>query len=178
MGTPPLPIPTDNQGAIAAKQLNLETYLGQSVKDFCGKYGDVGDSENHCAHFVSHVLQLRIPGAALCSNVAGSGYSYEERRKGFCIRVDQVFNSCKNRAYWNDKALPSQVCFMVATIESNVGSKDPLTIGAMSKKHIGFYRAGWVYNYGNKNDKVRKASVADFKLHYGGKTILLKADLP
>ena len=178
MGTAPLPIPTNNQGVIAAKQLNLETYLEQSVKDFCGKYGDVDDSENHCAHFVSHVLQLRIPGAALCSNVAGSGYSYEERRQGFCIRVNQVFNSCKNRAYWNDKSLPSQVCFIVATIEANVESKDPLTIGTMKQKHIGFYSGGWVYNYGNKNDKVRKTSLANFKLHYGEKTILLKADLP
>ena len=28
------------------------------------------------------------------------------------------------------------------------------------------------------NDMVRKASLADFKHHYGAKTILLKADLP
>jgi hypothetical protein len=174
----PQPIPTDNQSAVAAKSVNLDTYLGQSLVDFCGKYGSVGDNQNHCAHFVSHVLQLRIPGAALCSNVGGSSYTYAERRNGFCIRVNQIFNSCSNRARWDDKSVPSGVCFVVATLEANIESEDPLTIGEMKKKHIGFYTAGHVYNYGNTNDKVRKTPLADFKRHYGAKTILLKADLP
>jgi hypothetical protein len=174
----PVPIPTQNQSVIAAKQFNLEGYLGKSVVDFCGKYGSAGDDQNHCAHFVSHVLDLRIPGAALCSNVADSQYAYEDRRKGFCIRVNQVFNSCKSRAYWDDKNLPSQVCFIVATVEANIESENPLTIGSMSRKHIGFYSGGWVYNYGNAKDKVRKTSLADFKSHYGKKTVLLKSDLP
>lgn len=174
----PAPIPAQNQSVNAARTINLDTYLDKSVTDFCGKYGSVGDSENHCAHFVSHVLQLRIPGAALCSNVGGSSYSYEDRRKGYCIRVNQVFNSCSNRARWDDAALPADVCFVVATLEANVESEDPLTIGSMSKKHIGFYSGGWVYNYGNGADKVRRTSLADFKRHYGARTILLKADLP
>lgn len=174
----PLAIPNESQGAVLAKQLNLEAYLGQSVKDFCGRYGDIDDSENHCAHFVSHVLQLRIPGAALCSNVGGSDYPYHERRNGFCIRVNQVFNSCKNRAIWTDDSAPQSVCFVVATIAGNIISQNPLTIGSMRKKHIGFYVAGWVYNYGNTNDKVRKSAINDFKRHYGAQTILLRADLP
>jgi hypothetical protein len=57
----PQPIPTDNQSQLAAKSINLDGYPGQAGVDFCGKYG----SENHGAHFVSHVLQLRSPGAAL-----------------------------------------------------------------------------------------------------------------
>ena len=178
MANSPAPIPSENLSVLAAKTINLDTYLGKSVESFCGKYGKVGDSQNHCAHFVSHVLKLRIPGAALCSNVGDSSYSYAERRMGFCVRVNQVFNSCKNRARWDDKKLPTEVCFIVATLESNVETKDPLTIGSMSRKHIGFYSGGWVYNYGNTADKVRKTSLADFKRHYGANTILLKADLP
>ena len=174
----PQPIPTDNQSQVAAKSINLDGYLGKTVVDFCGKYGSKGDSENHCAHFVSHVLQLRIPGAALCSNVGGSSYTYEERRTGFCVRVNQVFNSCANRARWDDKNLPSDVCFVVATLEANIESSNPLTIGSMSKKHIGFYSGGHVYNYSNTADAVRKTPLADFKRHYGANTILLKADLP
>lgn len=174
----PQPIPTDNLSIIAAKSINLDGYLGQSVVDFCGKYGSVADSQNHCAHFVSHVLQLRIPGAALCSNVGGSSYSYEDRRKGFCVRVNQIFNSCSNRARWDDRHLPAGVCFVVATVESNIESENPLRIGEMRKKHIGFYSGGQVYNYGNTNDAVRKTPLADFKRHYGAKTVLLKSDLP
>jgi hypothetical protein len=178
MAESPQPIPSTNQGTVAADALNLEPYLGKSVVDFCGKYGSVGDSENHCAHFVSHVLQLRIPGAALCSNVGGSSYTYAERRAGFCVRVNQVFNSCSNRARWDDNNLPTDVCFIVATLEENIQSENPLTIGAMSRKHIGFYSGGHVYNYGNTQDKVRKTPLADFKRHYGANTILLKCDLP
>jgi hypothetical protein len=178
MSTGPQPIPATNLSAIAAQSTNLDVYLGQSVTDFCGKYGRVGDSENHCAHFVSHVLGLRIPGAALCSNVGGSLYAYEERRNGFCLRVNQVFNSCTNRARWDDGDLPASVCFVVATLEANIESENPLTIGTMSRKHIGFYVGGQVYNYGNTHDKVRKTPLADFKRHYGGNTILLKCDLP
>ncbi len=176
----PAPIPSEDIGTNAASQLNLEPYIGKSVVDFCGKYGSVGDSENHCAHFVSHVLQLRIPGAALCSNVGGeeSSWSYVERRNGYCVRVNQVFNSCKNRARWNDNSIPRVPFFVVATVPANIESEDPLTIGTMSRKHIGIYVGGMIYNYGNASDAVRKVSVATFKHHYGATTVLLKADLP
>src|SRR5258707_1202361 len=89
--------------------VDLDKLLGQTVETYCGKYGSVGDDINHCAHFVSHVLGLRLPNAALCSNVGGTRYPFEERAKGFCIRVNQVFNSCKNRAFWDGEA-ESGVC--------------------------------------------------------------------
>lgn len=175
----PAPIPSATLGSTAASVSSLDAYLGQSVVDFCGKYGSIGDSVNHCAHFVSHLLRMRIPGAALCSNVGGgSTWTFAERRQGYCVRVDQIFNSCRNRARWNDNSIPSVPFFVIATIEANVESADPLTIGSMERKHIGIYAGGMIYNYGNTQDKVRKVSVATFKNHYGAKTILLKADLP
>lgn len=163
---------------------SLEKQLDRTVKDWCGKYGTVGDGINHCAHFVSHLLQLRIPGAALCSNVGGSKYTYEERRAGYCVRVNQIFNSCSNTSRWDDKDLPKEACFIVATIESNIEKQDPkkknepVKIGDNSRKHIGIYLGGTIFHYSNKKDKVIKQSVAEFSNHYGKSTVLLRASLP
>ena len=176
------PIPA----AKLSDNLNSETlaaYLGKSVEDFCGKYGKVGDGmhhRNHCAHFVSHALSLRIPGAALCSNVAGTSYPYAERMLGYCIRVDQVFNSCENRSLTTaEAAMRADKCILVTTIGGNVEDKAAVKIGTNPRKHIGVLMNGRVYNYSNAKSKVVTLSVVEFSRIYGSKaTVLLKADLP
>ena len=170
-------IPSTNLTANTAQQGNVETYLGQTVEQYCGKYGTVGDSHNHCAHFVSHVLGTRISGAALCSNVDDTKYAYEDRRAGFCVRVNEVFNSCANRAYWSEEPAGSK-CLIVLTVKGNVTGTNPLTIGTMANKHIGIYTGGSVYHYSNTRDQVVKQTVAELKNHYGKDTIVLRADLP
>ena len=173
----PLFIPPQNLAANTAQSTNLDDYLGKTIEEVCGKYGTVNDDVNHCAHFVSHVLALRLPGAALCSNVGGSTYTYEERNDGYCVRVNQVFNSCNNRRKWSDDTAGTK-CFIVATIPANIESQDPLTIGQMSRKHIGIYSTGFVYHYSNTQDKVVKVTTKEFSSHYGKDTVLLGADLP
>jgi hypothetical protein len=174
---PPQPIPSPTVASQSARSINLEGYLEQTVVNFCGKYGSVGDAFNHCAHFVSHVLSLRIPGAALCSNVGDSTYTYAERAQGYCVRVNQVFNSCQGRARWSDDDLDGS-CLIIATIEANIESQSPITIGQMSTKHIGFHVSGQVYHYSNREDKVIKQAVGEFRNHYGARTVLLRCDLP
>jgi hypothetical protein len=178
----PQPIPS----ATVANSLNLDSYLGKTVDDICGKYGGVGDTINHCAHFVSHVLKLRIPGAALCSNVGDDDdvvnpnkWKYAERHDGFCVRVNQVFNSCNNRMRY-DFQTANGTFLIVATLEGNIEKGSPLTIGSSSKKHIGFLVGTQVYHYSNlaANDKVIKQPTSEFKNHYGSNTILLRCDLP
>jgi hypothetical protein len=173
----PQPIPAPTVACQSARPINLDGYLGQTVVDFCGKYGSVGDAFNHCAHFVSHVLGLRIPGAALCSNVGDSTYTYAERAQGYCVRVNQVFNSCENRARWSDDDLGGS-CLIIATIEANIESRSSLTIGQMTTKHIGFNVCGQVYHYSNRVDQVIRQPVGEFRNHYGARTVLLRCDLP
>lgn len=158
--------------------VTLDAYLGQSVTDFCGKYGEVGDSMNHCAHFVAHVLSLRVVGAALCSNVGGSNYPASQRGQGFCIRVNEIFNICSNPARVKLASQPTTKCFIVATTEGNIIRESPIAIGDHPKKHIGIFMDGNVYNFSNTKDAVVKVSLGHFKNHYGAKTILLMADLP
>jgi hypothetical protein len=158
----------------------LDSYIGQSVETFCGKYGKKGDSLNHCAHFVSHALSLRIVGSKLCSNVAGSTYNYQERSQGYCIAVDQIFNNCINRCIFDIKTIPNGPCFIVATTNDNLSSDaPPKLIVRTAARHIGIFCGNNVYHYSNSRDMVVKVSLQEFRNHYGAKkTILLKCDLP
>lgn len=174
----PSPIPSGVVAGVSAGMSALEALVGKGLDDFCGRFGKVGDGHNHCAHFVSHVLQLKIPGAALCSNVDGSTYAYKDRAQGFCIRVNEVFNSCRNRDVFNPAKPGTGTFLMVATVAANIEKKSPLLIGSMKTKHIGFAANGLVYHFSNKQDVVVKQSFAEFAQHYGGKTILLRADMP
>jgi hypothetical protein len=171
----PSPIPSVVGGA-SVNAATLDGLVGKELDDICGMYGSKGDTFNHCAHFVSHVLQLRIPGAVLCSNAEKSKWTYEQRREGFCIRVNEVFNSCKNRAMFLETEPGSFL--MVATTAGNITSRNPLTIGSSPVKHIGFAVDGNVYHYSNSQDKVVKVTFAEFATHYGRKTVLMRADLP
>jgi hypothetical protein len=152
----------------------LNSYLGKSVEEFCTKYNDHND--NHCAHFVGHVLGLQFQHCALCSNV-GLSIKYAERATGYCIRVDQIFKQCANRGYWDDKK-NEDVCFVVATIASVIDSESSITLNNGPNKHIGILLDGRVYNYSNSHDQVVAKSIHEFKRHYGANTILLRADLP
>jgi hypothetical protein len=178
MGSTPTPLPAATLAANNSTQSNLDNALGTTVAQFCGKYGTVGDDVNHCAHFIGHLLSLRIPGAALCSNVGGSSYTYQERHNGYCVRVNEVFNSCTGRGRWEDTVPAGTPRFVVATVAGNILRESPLTIGTMSRKHIGIYLNGMVYHYSNTKDKVVKVTIGEFKHHYGRATILLKANLP
>jgi len=154
----------------------LDTFVGKPIKDICGKY-DNASEKNNCAHFVGHALEFRLSGAALCSNVAGSLYGYADRARGFCIRVDQIYNSLSNRGLW-PAVQPISPCIAVATIQSNLTDSGSCLIGDNPRKHIGVFTAGLIYNYSNTQKKVIKSSIAHFKHLYGQHTILLKADLP
>jgi hypothetical protein len=162
---------TTNPGLISSLLL---ASLGKTREEFCTRYHSAHD--NHCAHFVSHILQLRIPHSALCTNV-GDNIDYATRNTGFSVRVNQVYNHSSNRRRWND-ATPEGNCFVVATIEDNITAEKPLMIGTHPRKHIGIMSDGKVYNFSNTHNKVVSKTMAEFKTHYGNETVLLLADLP
>jgi hypothetical protein len=185
INSPAAPIPSPAIGANLTAS-DLQGYLGQSVLDFCGKYGDIGDDKledhtrrkNHCEHFVSHVLQLRIPGAALCSNVSDTKYTNKDQMLGYCIRVNEVFNILDGRAFVDAHSPPDSSCLIVATVRHNIKSQEDVTIGDNHLKHIGIFINGKVYNYSNPNSEVRETPLNHFRKHYGAHTVLLRADFP
>ena len=130
----------------------LDSYVGKKVEEFCNNFGQTGDSQNHCAHFVSHVLGFRI--GQLCNSM-----NFETRKdvdSGRTIRVNDLFNNCSERGYWNDKPKDLDCCLIFSALKTQLKNEnDLLVLSTHPKKHVGIYLRGNVYNYGNAKDKVR-----------------------
>lgn len=153
----------------------LDAYIGNRVEDFCTMFGKTGDEDNHCAHFVSHVLGFRL--GELCNRM-----KFETRKdieNGRTIRVNDLFNNCPERGYWHEKPQDLQCCLIFSTIKGNVvlGS-EPLNIGTNKRKHVGIFLKGVAYNYGNTKDRVRADGESLFKILYGTNTVALYGTFP
>ena len=72
----------------------LDSYLGKHIRDVCGN-DYVNDGDNHCAHFVSHVLGLRF--GATC-HMMGKG-----KVPGANLRVQEVFGRCVKVGTWESR---------------------------------------------------------------------------
>lgn len=149
----------------------LDQFVGLSIEKICPlKFGTVGDSHNHCAHFVGHVLKLNNTNSNgfTCAGMMIAGKNHPEA--GAVIRVNDIYNACV------DLEEPDPLgCLAYYTVASNI--KDGL-MGTMSKKHVGICLQGYVYNYGNGKDAVRKDKVGDLSNLYGSKTITRYTKLP
>lgn len=150
----------------------LDEYVGLSIEKICPlKFGTNGDDHNHCAHFVGHVLKLNssVASGLTCAGMVWAGK--KNPTAGALIRVDDIFNGCVNI----DEPNPLG-CLAYYTLPGNI--KADGTMGSMRQKHVGICIEGYVYNYGNTNDKVRKDRVGDLAALYGKKTITLYTKLP
>jgi hypothetical protein len=150
----------------------LDEFVGKGIEEICPlKFGKKGDSHNHCAHFVAHVLKLHravVPGTT-CANMVYGGM--KNATAGAIIRVNDIYNVCA------DLAAPEPLgCLAYYTVPANLDKEGMM--GTMSQKHVGICLGGFVYNYGNTLDKVRKDNVGDLAQLYGAKTITLYTVLP
>lgn len=147
----------------------LDTFLKQTVEDFCptgktvGRF-KVGDSDNHCAHFVSHVLGFRF--GELCVSEKWYGDA------GRTMRVDELFMWCSDRGFWASKPIELDPCLIFATVKSNVVAPKigPPTFGSAARKHVGIWTKGLAYNYHNGKGSVEgvaKDGVSFFENVYG-----------
>lgn len=150
----------------------LDTFLGLSIEQICPlKFGTVGDEHNHCAHFVGHVLKLN---SSVANGLTCAGMVYAGKEKpvaGALIRVNDIFNFCAVI----DEPNPLG-CLVYYTLGDNIGADGKM--GSMRKKHVGICIQGYVYHYGNTNDKVRRDGVGGLAKLYGRKTITLYTQLP
>ena len=165
--------------------LGLDRYVGHSVEDFCEfHFGTIKDAENHCAHFVAHVLGLQV--GTTCESLLDwkhTRINYKaglKGKKGFTVRVNDLYNSLEVTGAWTgDVKAP---CLMFTTPPHNFLNKDRTRMGSFRKKHVGIYSGAHVYNYGNTLDRVRKETpdefMANFRKLYGGTTVFRYGALP
>ena len=150
--------------------MKLSETLNKTIADFC-KNRFTGSAENHCAHFVCHVLGL------------DSGYDCKTHKNGShpgaCIRVQELFPECPQVGNWNNAPQGMKIVFV--TDKSNVNLTEH-TMRNIPKKHVGIFSDGHIYHYSNSQDIVIRQTPTEFlnrfQNFYGGNQRLFFGTFP
>jgi hypothetical protein len=137
-------------------QPQLDGFLGKSMAEICPN-GFAANSDNHCAHFVSHVLGLRY---GVTCQVMSHG-----RQPGVTIRVQEIFPRCPTVGAWSLRPASLTACLVFITRVSNV-SLATKVMNNVPRKHVGIFLNGAIWHYSNSQHKVVKQRPAQFGLHY------------
>lgn len=150
------------------KIADLNAYVGKPISEICDK-GYHPDSENHCAHFVSHALGIQI--GTLCGDM-----NYATRHSGATLRVNELYNGLSSRGPWETRSSAATgLLIFVTDADRNMRNR---LMGQNPQKHVGIWLMGSIWNYSNSHHAVvRDVSVetfhAKFKRTYHGKSISL-----
>jgi hypothetical protein len=136
--------------------MKLSETLNKTIADFC-RNNFTGSAENHCAHFVCHVLELDV------------GYDCKVHKNGShpgaCIRVQELFPECPQVGNWNSAPQGMKIVFV--TDKSNV-DLTAHTMRNIPKKHVGIFSDGHVYHYSNTKDIVIRQTPTEFLARFQG----------
>ena len=122
---------------------SLQAYIGKPIADIC-ENNFASPTQNHCAHFVSHALNIRL--GMLCGDMA-----FKTKKTGASIRCDELYNRLINRGPWQSRPALEDGLLLFVTSSKNV------TNGAMAnvpQKHVGIHHSGQVFNFSNSQHKV------------------------
>lgn len=139
----------------------LDSYLGKNISEICSCDYE-NDSDNHCAHFVSHIIDFSF--GFTCKGMTGKG------KRGASIRVHQLFAMCQEVGEWQVNICPKPAGLVFVTDRSNV-DLDTKHMENHPNKHVGIFLGGTVWHYSNSNDNVVKQSIDQFRHHYSGDSI-------
>lgn len=186
----------------------VANYVGKSVEEICPfGYGRKKDNQNHCAHFVSHALNIQV--GTLCSlllpwqlkgsspdplfrssvrlNQSAGLFTVDGKEKtafrGASTRVNEIYNSINkdSKGDWASRPDAEGDCLIYVTQPKNI-SEDRNTIGQMPAKHIGIHSGGNIYHYGNTDDQVKCDAVEAFEKKfmrsYGSDAVFLWSMIP
>lgn len=138
----------------------LLTYERQTIRDICPNGFD-DSSDNHCAHFVAHVLQLEF--GMTCSRLTGKGVV-----GGANVRVHEIFEQCLNQKEVLECPTRGEGLIFVSARGNFRGT--PVHLRNVPKKHIGLVVDGIVWHYSNTRDLVVRQPVSEFLFHYPRQT--------
>lgn len=148
---------------MVACSVNLKQYLGDHISKICANDYH-RNSDNHCAHFVSHVLGFRF--GFKCRNMSGKGESATAAN----IRVHEIFSRCPDVGEWAKKPTSTTFCLAFVTGASNV-DLNAKQMRNHPRKHIGIFHNGMIFHYSNSRDRVVEQTPTAFAKHYSGSDI-------
>jgi hypothetical protein len=132
-------------------EAELKATLGQNISTIC-TVGFTANEPNHCAHYVSHTLNIHF----------GTQCDFSSRRTGpgVSIRCNEIYNNIANRGALGD-IKPQNGWLIFATSPTNMNGNQMLD---GSRKHVGIYFNGLVYNYYNDpaSEQVKADTVTFF----------------
>ena len=139
-------------------EASLIMLLGKHIRDICPN-GYVDNSDNHCAHFVSHVLGYQF-GATCRMMQGGTGTAA-------CIRVQEVMRHCLQVGNWNDLPTPLFWGLVFITNAANVNTTTGMMVN-VPRKHVGILIGGsrTIYHYSNSRHQVVSQTPNQFSHHY------------
>lgn len=135
---------------------DVAAYVGQHINKIC-KNGYTDDDDNHCAHFVSHVLGYKF-GATCLTMKNGTG-------PGATIRVHDLFPQCPSVGTWTSLPEATTMCLVFITNAGNVNLKSKTMVNH-PRKHVGIYADGAIYHYSNSKERVVQQTPQEFSKHY------------
>ena len=105
---------------------SLESWVGKGIGEFCGN-GYVRPTDNHCAHFACHVLELK-------HGIKCSQMTHKPSKPGASLRCNELYNALPLRGPWAKAPTTKDGLLIFATSAGNVVK------GKMSNhpnKHVG-----------------------------------------
>ena len=137
-------------------QHQLNGYLGKAIGEIC-QNGFKSVHDNHCAHFVAHVLDYRF---GVTCQMMGSG-----KAPGATLRVQEIFPKCRSVGAWSLRPASLRTCLVFITRASNVNLATR-TMANVPRKHVGIFLDGFIGHYSNSQQKVVQQLPAQFAQHY------------
>jgi hypothetical protein len=139
---------------------NLVNFNGKHISAICPFSIGKDDSQNHCAHFVSHAMGYDF--STTCKN-----FTFDDKQADGAaanIRVNELFNRCSAKGEWDTKSDDLKSCLIFVTRSGNMEKLETgLVMKRSRKKHVGIFVSGTVWNYSNAHEKVVADDLLTFK---------------
>jgi hypothetical protein len=145
----------------------LLAYVNKPISDVC--FNDFSSADqNHCAHFVSHALNIQI--GMLCGDMA-----FKTKKTGGSIRCDEIYNGLRSKGPWSEKPDADNGLLIFVLSAKNISQGRMQNV---PQKHVGIHFMGQVFNFSNSQHKVVVDSSVEvfhnkFKKIYAGNDISL-----
>lgn len=138
--------------------------LGMNISGICPFSIAKNHAENHCAHYVSHIMGYELPGPT-CKNATWA--DKQNPANGATIRVNDLFAAIPVTGPLATKPAALTECLIFVTLSSNMrASGSKLVMGTHPRKHVGILSQGMVYNYSNTHGIVVADVLSLFKTKF------------